>query len=389
MQSLSSPFNRRRQERKAGLVAKILARADCSHEIVGGSRSGVDDRKPKPMADAEAVSCPTIPNSNDNLDSVTSHIDIIRDISGGARRDAILDKGADIGVLHSSDGGEGDKQKEKCKTYYCTGQSYGHQKLSEGGEFSKNLPSGKTTDDVEATSMSTSIIFAQASQQPPVKNASSVRPYGSGIVTRDKEILKKVRNKKKKRNGKKNSDALSSQYIKTDVSVIAKTSGKALVPAPVAGFSEDPSPFSSPISRVRSLRRRLELLAAKAVESNKREKAELEEEGSSGGQGEDLKRVSEFLLSLLASCRSTSLGVAFGDGITVKSLVGVALGLRYACVTDAAGMDQGAGTGVGGSNTERVHQVHFCVFNERCMKGGYMGHDFKVVFMIYSTFNKI
>ncbi|CBJ31698.1 conserved unknown protein [Ectocarpus siliculosus] len=259
----------RLQGRKADLVAKILARAEKSHEITGGS--GGSKKTTTPAATTAAATVPKNSSFSTASDGGSSHgtTAVSGNSGGGDANEALLAGASRHGARVESGGRGGDDCGDR-----------------------EGLPAAATTKGGAA----------------PVLARQEDRMVSNGDLgkkTQKKKVASKEKKKKSGEHGQGNSASRSSRHGKADA---------------VA---------------VRSLRQRLEGVAARAAKTGTRQ------DGRDKREEEAAKEV----WSVLAE-GGVSLEKLFGDGITAEALVGVALGLRHGC-----GIDGGT------SNAERASQL--------------------------------
>lgn len=318
---LTSTRDSRLQGRKADLVAKILARTEGSHEIVGGAGAGK-------ASDTAAATVSTATGK------------------------------ADDGAMRSDSRGDGDSAEEKA----LAGGT--EERGTDAGIGGGRALGGKKTLAADRISARDSGLAGQGdntdhapregSELRGALNPSSNTAASTGAPA---EVARTTHGKK----------------AKNPAAPKNKNGGEK------GGAARPRRPSkTADAAAARRIRRRLEKAAARAAAVSLPTAAE---QGSQGrekagerqkGLEEAAKEVWDVLSSLPSgggggdgSIGGLSLDKLFGDGITAESLVGVARGLRYACGTDVSAEEaQGRGGGAL-SNTDRASQVRASVVRER------------------------
>lgn len=299
-------------------MAKILARTDGSHEMVGGARvAGMKSKFTASAAVSGSSTSDRTKSTGNNTSGRTSNV------SSGSRSEGVEDERDNLEV--SDSWYEGGKEGQATGTTNRTSSSRqrdAYHAPREGGELRDHV-GRKAATEPETTAAAVEQRHHGALEQNVVSVNSNTG--GSGTAGGGTGIPKKVLKKTEK---KKGPGALSRP---TKTGATGSATGPAAAAAAGDTGARCPSSSSS-ASRVRSFRRRLERLAARAAAGS------APKEGGHDGADyakEDAKRASEFLLSLHDRCGGASLKELFGDGITAELLVGVTRGLRYACGVDA------------------------------------------------------
>ncbi|CAN0296867.1 unnamed protein product, partial [Ectocarpus sp. 13 AM-2016] len=333
----------RLQGRKADLVAKILARAENSHEITGGS--GGSKNTTTPAATTAAATVPKDSSFSTASEGGSSHgtTAVSGNSGGGDANEALLTAASQRGARVDSGGCGGDNcgdqeglpaaatAKGGATPVHARQEGERHAPR-EGGELRGAAVTPASAEPTVAAARARHEMNRHHLDQETAPPAVGLRSDGplrrsgsnSGVVGADrvdsngdfgkktqkkqKVASKEKKKKKKKKNGEHgqgNSPSPSSRHNKADV---------------VA---------------VRSLRQRLEGVAARAAKTGARQEGRDKREEKAAGE----------VWSVLAD-GGVSLEKLFGDGITAETLVGLALGLRHGC-----GIDGGT------SDAERASQV--------------------------------
>lgn len=329
-----APAAFRRQQKKAELMDKILARMDGSHEILGGTGDGGTDSKPFATTAAASGGLPARKRSSNK--SLTVGRDDEYDVPSRGGTDKPEASGTDA---------SGERQEERGAIGACARRCDERTAPREGGELKKDAAQKTITESAPAVIP----LAGRAHRTPP-----SVSTASPAIGSRGRGVTGK-KMKKNPSNTRRNAE--SSIRQPTEGTTTASNTGIAHAAA-AATTPRKKGPFPGPsASRVRSLRRRLEHLTVCAATTTQARKEAAR--CSEGEGGEDVKMAADFLLSLPTERDSPSLKKLFGDGIMEESLVGVARALCYACGGDAtvtAGEGEGGGRGRN-INAERVCQV--------------------------------
>lgn len=390
--SFCLPPDDRLQGRKADLVAKILARTEGSHEIIGGVGGRVA-KQATPAPTAGSISTTTKggtgrtssdsdgDSSGDNSASPSS----AEEVRGGGSEGHDTNCDSD----NAGRGGRGNKPlagrvqgspppPSSCipaaedSTHYApreggelrrsnTRNSIENATVTAGGDAATAAPT--TTDDGQGREVHREKDTCAPPVPPPDGSTESGSGGGSG-------------GRVGKVGGEGVNDTLAQGASKsTKKAGVSKKKKK----------DDDDDVYNTPRSRPqtnkndsaavrRSLRRRLEQAAVRTAATSLPAETEHNEEEDAGGMA-DGKEVWDVLVSIPLTCSRggsggngrVSLEKLFGDGITAESLVGIGRGLRYAFRKDAeaggGGREQGRERGEEGwSSTERASEVCICFF---------------------------
>lgn len=324
----------RLQGRKADLVAKILARAETSHEMTGGS--GGNKNTATPVVPTAAATVPKDSSFTTASGGGSSHgTTAVSGNSGGGDANEALLAGASLHDARVDCGGRGgdDCGGREGLPAAATGKGGAALVLTrqegerhaprEGGEL---RGAAVARASAEPTAAAASARHGMNRQQheleatPPAAGLPSDGSFSS-VVGADRVVsngdLGKKTQKKKKVASKEKKKKKSGEHGQGNGASRSSRHGKAGAVA------------------VRSLRQRLEGVASRAAKAGA---------GQEGGDKREEEAARE-VWSVLAD-GGVSLEKLFGDGITAETLVGVAQGLRHGC-----------GIGGGTSNTERASQV--------------------------------
>lgn len=359
--SLSLSSDRRLQGRKADLVAKILARAESSHELVGGAGNDKSDE----------TSASTIPAPVSTTTATVGPTDSVSGDGGGGDGGAPLDARAPTsgsGERGTGDcGNHGGGKGSPLAGAGTSGRDAGLVGRNDARRFAP-WEGGRLREEEEADPNSTK-----------AAGAAATREDEQGERYREKEAAPQIVLSESTGGGEVGPEGRAPPVRdgentggKIAVSMKKKRSGEGGVPRR--------RPVKADAAAVRTLRRRLEHAAARAAaaamsvpagaghEENE-EEAEARREASEG--------VWDVLRSLPTSGGgggggSLSLEKLLGDGITAESLVGITQGLRHACGIDSTragskGPKEGGGDGLS-KNTQRASEVRQKVFGRSCWR---------------------
>ena len=290
-------------------MAKILARSEGSHEIVGGAGGGmVSDTAVAPvLAVTSKPDAGTMPGDSGDIGPSVEEEALV---GGGGERDT----GVNI-VGERASGGKTPSAAD--------GRSTRDSGLAGPGSNADHAP-------WEGSELSGAVT-------PNSDKVAGVGTMAKAALACGKKANSSVAPKKKK--GAKGDKARSQPAAKRDTAA------------------------------VRRIRRRLEQAAARAAAVTLPAESEQEdrEEGEAAEKHKEWEEAAKEVWDVLRSLPSPggggelSLETIFGDGITAESLIGVARGLRYACGIDAARFSaEGAaqeGEANAQSNTERASEV--------------------------------
>ena len=325
-------------------MAKILARTEGTHEMLGGAGRGGSGWESTPDEVAAATTYGTVENtSRDDVDKPAVEKAYARAMPDAA--------GAAIsGDSDGDDGRERDRLEAEMKDEIDdTAHNFGARHAPrEGGELkgtstpSCNLALADATD--------TALCCAESTSRATLAGADS-----GGVATGGGKKLSNGFSKEAKI--ERVADATRSRSAKMG----GARSNASAVPGAARADVAGPPSARLPSSHLQNLRRRLERLTAHAAGISA--PSEAEQEADRGGAA--AKRVWDFIsrVSLSSDCGSASLENLYGDGITADSLVGLVRGLRYACGLDenvvarerAGG--EGEGETAGWSNDEQASKV--------------------------------
>ncbi|CAN0140093.1 unnamed protein product [Ectocarpus sp. 6 AP-2014] len=328
----------RLQGRKADLVAKILARAEKSHEITGGS--GGSKKTTTPAATTAAATVPKNSSFSTASDGGSSHgtTAVSGNSDGGGANEALLAGASRHGARVDSGGLGGDDcgDREGLPAVATTKggaapvlarQEGERHAPREGGELRGAAVARASAEPTAAAASTRHGMNRHHHEQettPPAAGLPSDGPLSGnngGVVGADRMVsngdLGKKTQKKKKVASKEKKKKKSGEHGQGNSASQSSRHGKADAVA------------------VRSLRQRLEGVAARAAKTGTRQ----------DGRDKREEEAAREVWSVLAD-GGVSLEKLFGDGITAEALVGVALGLRHGC-----GIDGGT------SNAERASQL--------------------------------
>lgn len=348
-------------------MAKILARTEGTHEIVGGKGGGGSAGESRPAAAAAAAATTvgaineTVANSSrDNIEVPpveNIYTKAMPDAAGGA---IPRDSGDEARTNCDGDGGsERDPLAEveiKLEIDNAGDHFTACRAPREGGEL-KRTSTTPTCDLALAADVTETAACRAESTSRATASAGEGGGGGSLTAVGGKKLLNGLsKETTKERAAVVPTRSRSAKMIGAGSNASAATG--AARPDVVAGA---PS-ACLPSSRLRQLRRKLERLTAKAARTSA---APSEEDQEADRGGEAAKRVWDFIsrVSLSSDCGSTSLENLYGDGITADSLVGLVYGLGYACGLDetvVAGKragGEGEGDATGWSNNEQASKV--------------------------------
>lgn len=354
-------------------MAKILARTEGTHEIVGGSGGGGIGPESTPTETAAAANTTAIDGAVANSsreDMDTPPVDNINDrampdAAGGAISGGI---GDEVRTDCDGDGGgsEGDPLVEveiKLEIDDTIDTFSACRAPREGGELKgTSTPSercdlalaGDVTETAacrsESTTGATTLAGASGGGGSVATVGGKKLSNGSSKLTKKESVADvPVRSRSARVGGTRRSNA----------SAVPPGAARAAR----ADVAEAPS-ARLPSSRLRNRRRRLERLTAQAAGTSA---APSEVGQEADGGKEAAKRVWDFIssVSLSSDCGSASLESLYGDGITADSLVGLVRGLRYACGLDETGVagERADGNGereieaTGWNNNEQASKV--------------------------------
>ncbi|CAM9952108.1 unnamed protein product, partial [Ectocarpus sp. 8 AP-2014] len=315
----------RLQGRKADLVAKILARAEKSHEITGGS--GRSKKTTTPAATTAAVTVPKDSSFSTASNGGSSHgtTAVSGNSGGGDANEALLAGASRHGARVCSGGRGGDDcgdreglpaaatAKGGAAPVLARQQGERHAPR-EGGELRGAAVARASAEPTAAAASTRHEMNRHHHEQETTPRAAGLPSDGplrgsgnnSGVVGADRMVsngdLGKKTQKKKKVASKEKKKKKSGEHGQGNSASRSSRHGKAGVVA------------------VRSLRQRLESVAARAAKAGA---------GQEGGDKREEGAARE-VWSVLAD-GGVSLDKLFGDGITADTLVGVALGLRHGC----------------------------------------------------------
>lgn len=339
-------------------MAKILARSEGSHELVGGAGGGkMSDTATAPVLTATSKGGDGKTTTDSGGDG--AFVDEKPRVGGSGERDTSVEI-----VSGNNWGGKTPLAADRsiARDSGLAGHDSADHALWEGSEVRGDITPNSTQVAGAGAAAKASLRYDRQDEARREKGAFAPKTPSKGICGDDSGkvvgrghdtptpgVVKKATNtagpNKKKKGG--NGGMARSRPAKTDAAA------------------------------VRIIRRRLEQAAACAAavsfptgtEQEKRGGKEKEEKEN--GWEDAVKEIWNVLLSMPLSSGGGSLSLEklFGDGITAETLVGVTRGLRYACGLDSARFSS-EGVQEGGeeasSNTERASQVRTCVFFGTC-----------------------
>ena len=341
-------------------MAKILARTEGTHEIVGGKGGGGSAEESTPAAATAAAINGAVANSSRDSIEVppveNTYAEVIPDTVGGA-----IPRGSGDAARTGCDGdggSEGDPLVEveiKLEIDSSADRFSAYRAPREGGELKKS----STTPSCDLA-LAADVTETAACRAQPTSRETTLAAEGSGgslTAVGGKKLLSGL-SKETKREGA----AVVPVRTRSAKMGVARSNGSAVTSAARADVVAGAPSARLPSSRLRNLRRRLERLTAQAAGTSA---ASSEENQEADRGGEAAKRVWDFIsrVSLASDCGSASLENLYGDGITADSLVGLVYGLRYACGLDESVVageragGEGEGDTTGRSNNEQASKV--------------------------------
>ena len=348
--------NRRLQGRKADLVAKILARAEGSHELVGGASDG--------KVETSASSTPT-PAS-----TATASGDHASGDGGGALADAKA-------ALPGGGGGTGTNAGDDDPMNYGGGK--GPSTTAGGADGRDAGPPGPARQD---GARRLAPWEGGTLREDVVQNSTKVA--GSDAAAEAAATGKKVPDDENDERGAAASRMAPKCVDSGEVALggqgnpakggekrAKKTAALRKKKKSDGGSAPRCRPAKADAAAVRSFRRRLENATARAAAVSVPAETEHGEEREA--RREASKGVWDVLMSLSlfgGGGGSLSLEKLLGDGITADSLVGITQGLRYACGINTARTGAGGPKEGGGDNwsenTQRASEVCKSMFDKVC-----------------------
>lgn len=312
---LTSTLDSRLQGRKADLVAKILARTEGSHEIVGGAGAGkASGTAAAPVSTATGKADDGAMPSDSRGDGASAEE---KALAGGTE-----ERGTDAGI----GGGRALGGKKTLAADRISARDSG---LAGQGDSTDHAP--REGSELRGALNPSSNTAARTTHGKKAKNPAAPKNKNGG----------EKGGAARPRRPSKTADAAAARRIRRRLEQAAARAAAVSLPTAAEQGSQ---------GREKAGERQ------KGWEEAAKEVWDVLSSLPSGGGGGD------------GSIGGLSLDKLFGDGITAESLVGVARGLRYACGTDVprSSAEEAQGRGGGAlSNTDRASQVRASVVRER------------------------
>lgn len=352
-------------------MAKILARTEGTHEIVGGSGGGGIGPESTPTETVAAAAATTAAidgavanSSREDID--TPPVETSERAMPAAAGGAISgDSGDEVRTDCDGDGGGSERDplvevEIKLEIDDAVDTFSACRAPKEGGELKGTSTPSKGCDLALAGDV-TETVACCAESSLGATTMAGASSGGDGVATVGG---KKLSNGSSEPTKKESVADVPVRSRSAKVGGTRRSNASTVPPGSARADAAEASSARLPSSRLRNLRRRLERLTAQAAGTS----AAPSEVGQEADRGKAAKRVWDFISSVsLSSDRgSASLENLYGDGITADSLVGLVHGLRYACGLDetgeaeerAGGNGEGEVEATGWNNNEQASKVH-------------------------------